>query len=290
MQATGGGLDIEGKARVAVEQIESMQASAKDRLLADLGLLREESGHPSLSQLAQLSQGEFSKNTIDDHLSGRRTSIPSWRTTSAFVQACHEFAKTTRLSIDRLGTIEEWKVRWRAAQEGDVAAASPIRDSKSAATYSMLNIEREPIMESPAQTLAAAQPDNYFGTTEGITVTDESFRIGIERLKQSLPATAGILVVVNNSTIGACFKVSDDLLTIGRSPESSVILNDPTVSRRHAVIHRYGTAFTVRDVGSRNGTYLHQIKLTKESPLPSNEELQIGVFRLRFVQGTRTRD
>lgn len=282
-----GGVAITGPARVAVERIGPMQTSAKDLLITALTLLRQESGYPSLGELAQLSRGKFSKNTIDDHLSGRRIGIPNWRITSAYIQACQDFARSTGLNVERLGTMEEWRVRWQAAQAGDAAAASPIRDSGSMMTYSISDVDQELPLESPGSSITVFRPIGQFGTTAG-TVIEDNLRVDVQSLKKSLPQNTGMLIVTNSPIIGTCFEVFDDLIAIGRDPGSNtVVLDDPTVSRRHAVIHRYGTAFTVRDVGSRNGTYLNQVKLTTESPLPSNEEIQIGVFRMWFIQGTR---
>lgn len=274
-------------ARVAVERIGPMQASAKDLLIADLKLLRQESGYPSLNEIARRSRGKFSKNTIDDHLSGRRTGAPNWRITSAYIHACYEFAKSTGLNIERLGAMEEWRVRWQAAQAGDTAAVSPIKDSRNVMTHSMKDdVDQRSFSGPPGSTITVSRTEDYVGTTAGITAR-RNFRVDIPSLRESLPTNAAMLIVVSGPKIGAFFEVFDDLVTIGRDPESDITLNDPTVSRRHAVIHRDGSAFTIRDVGSRNGTYLHQKKLAAESPLPSNEELQIGIFRMLFIQGTR---
>ena len=271
-----------------MERIDSMQA-AKDLLITHLKLLREESGRPSLNEIARRSQGKFSKNAIDDHLSGRRTGLPNWRITSAYIDACHEFAKSTGLGIERLGTMEEWRVRWQAALAGDVEAASPIRNPGSLMTSLRRDVDRRPFSEAAGPTIATSRPKNHLDTTEAVTAADD-IKVDIPNLRKSLPTNAGMLVVINGPMIGTCFEVFSDLVTIGRGPESDIVLSDTTVSRRHAVIRRYGTDFTVRDVGSRNGTYLHQIKLTTVSPLPPNEELQVGIFRMWFIQGTREQD
>ena len=47
----------------------------------------------------------------------------------------------------------------------------------------------------------------------------------------------------------------------GRHPESEIFLDDVTVSRRHAEFHRSGDAFTVRDAGSLNGTYVNRDRI-----------------------------
>jgi len=46
-------------------------------------------------------------------------------------------------------------------------------------------------------------------------------------------------------------------ITIGRSPESVIVVPDPTVSRRHAVIEQVDGRVVLRDLGSTNGTYVY---------------------------------
>ena len=57
------------------------------------------------------------------------------------------------------------------------------------------------------------------------------------------------------------FKVVFDLsiikeITLGRSPDNMVIIPDPTVSRKHAVITTAGNELLVKDLNSTNGTYV----------------------------------
>ena len=59
-----------------------------------------------------------------------------------------------------------------------------------------------------------------------------------------------------------------------------------TVSRRHAEFYRTGTRFTVRDVGSLNGTYVNRDRI-EETELFSGDEVQIGKFRLIFMTHPR---
>jgi len=46
-------------------------------------------------------------------------------------------------------------------------------------------------------------------------------------------------------------------ITVGRSPESVIVIPDPTVSRRHAVIEKVDNKVVLRDLGSTNGTYIY---------------------------------
>lgn len=81
---------------------------------------------------------------------------------------------------------------------------------------------------------------------------------------------------------GARFLVTPEGVTIGRSPESSIFLDDVTVSRKHATIVKAGTNFTFKDSGSLNGSYVNNESVT-EKVLHSGDEIQIGKFHLLFI-------
>ncbi len=95
----------------------------------------------------------------------------------------------------------------------------------------------------------------------------------------------GQLVVIRGESAGARFPLTDDVTTIGRHPDSRVFLDDVTVSRRHAeVVANPDRTFTVRDVGSMNGTYLNGERV-QAAALREGAQLQIGRYRLVFVIG-----
>ncbi|CAB4367068.1 unannotated protein [freshwater metagenome] len=81
---------------------------------------------------------------------------------------------------------------------------------------------------------------------------------------------------------GARFLVTSDGVTIGRSPESSIFLDDITVSRKHASIEKNGDSFTFKDSGSLNGSYVNNQSVTEKN-LVSGDEIQIGKFHLLFI-------
>jgi hypothetical protein len=98
----------------------------------------------------------------------------------------------------------------------------------------------------------------------------------------ALPAGSALLVVKRGPNAGSRFLLDKDLTTAGRHPESDIFLDDVTVSRRHAEFHREGETFSVRDVGSLNGTYLNRERI-EDTALSSGDEVQIGKFRLVFM-------
>ncbi len=92
----------------------------------------------------------------------------------------------------------------------------------------------------------------------------------------------GLLIVARGPNVGARIALSPVLTTLGRHPESTIFLDDITVSRRHAEITHSGGALVVRDVGSLNGTYVNRERV-EEAVLEPGDELQIGKFKLVFV-------
>jgi hypothetical protein len=69
--------------------------------------------------------------------------------------------------------------------------------------------------------------------------------------------------------------------TIGRDAACDLVLFDPSVSRRHAVVEQDGTGAVLRDLGSRNGI-LAGGALRKEAPLGSLLRCQLGAVTLEL--------
>jgi pSer/pThr/pTyr-binding forkhead associated (FHA) protein len=106
------------------------------------------------------------------------------------------------------------------------------------------------------------------------------------RVAGTLPPGTALLVVRRGPNAGARFLLDHDVTTSGRHPDSDIFLDDVTVSRRHAEFHRDGATFTVRDVGSLNGTYVNRERV-EAATLSNGDEVQIGKFRLVLIAGPR---
>jgi pSer/pThr/pTyr-binding forkhead associated (FHA) protein len=103
----------------------------------------------------------------------------------------------------------------------------------------------------------------------------------------SLPAGAAQLVVKRGPSAGSRFLLDQEVITVGRQPDNDIFLDDLTVSRRHAEFHRRNGGFSVRDVGSLNGTYVNRQPVAVAS-LACGDEVQIGKFHLVYLTGPHT--
>ena len=75
------------------------------------------------------------------------------------------------------------------------------------------------------------------------------------------------------------------VVAIGRDPASTVPLDDPTVSRNHALIRMVGREqYYLMDVGSRNGSFLNDRRVSTPKLLQSGDVIAIGSSSLIFHQ------
>jgi len=101
------------------------------------------------------------------------------------------------------------------------------------------------------------------------------------------PADRAMVVIHRGPSKGARFLLDSDEVAIGRSVESTVFLDDVTVSRKHALIVKEDRTFSIRDLGSLNGTYLNNQSVLN-SPLTTGDEIQIGKFHMLFIAAKKS--
>jgi pSer/pThr/pTyr-binding forkhead associated (FHA) protein len=106
------------------------------------------------------------------------------------------------------------------------------------------------------------------------------------------PATPGAglasrevrLVVGSGPLVGLAFRLAPPSVVVGRDPEATVSLSEPTVSWKHARLTAHGAAWTIADLGSTNGTRVNggRIEPEREIPIDPGAEVRFGEITLRF--------
>jgi hypothetical protein len=88
------------------------------------------------------------------------------------------------------------------------------------------------------------------------------------------------------------FVLESAVIAIGRSATNDIPLaNDPSVSRGHAMIERLPAGWTIRDIGSRNGTFVNGRRIWSGHLLHPGDEIRIGTNRMTFRRSpTEPRD
>src|SRR5437016_3892958 len=70
---------------------------------------------------------------------------------------------------------------------------------------------------------------------------------------------------------------------IGRLPDNAIQIDNPAVSSRHARVFEEGGHFFVEDLGSTNGTFVNEERVTKHT-LKSGDTIIIGKHKIVFDQ------
>jgi len=131
---------------------------------------------------------------------------------------------------------------------------------------------------------AHARDEHYgfMGPVDVELVVDDTFGTGwfeVEgRFREGAGGSgAGSLVLPT----GERFTLAEHVITIGRRPESNIVLADPNVSRNHAEIRPQGDGFMLVDLGSTNGSKVNGVRVDQHG-LVDGDELTFGNTRMRF--------
>jgi predicted component of type VI protein secretion system len=76
-------------------------------------------------------------------------------------------------------------------------------------------------------------------------------------------------------------------IAIGRAESNQIVLDDPKISRLHAVMEHYPAGWSIRDLGSSNGTTVNGEPVRSEHRLLDGDEITLGDVRIVFRSGGR---
>src|SRR5688500_12580648 len=90
------------------------------------------------------------------------------------------------------------------------------------------------------------------------------------------------LTVVNGQSPGLSRVLDVERVRIGAGPGNDLTLSDPTVSSAHFELQAGPQGFTIRDLGSTNGTFVSGVRVV-QAFLPEQAELRAGDVAIRFL-------
>src|SRR3954468_2050466 len=74
--------------------------------------------------------------------------------------------------------------------------------------------------------------------------------------------------------------------SLGRHPSNTIQLLDKIVSKEHCTLERRANGFTLRDLGSLNGTYINGERVVGEQDLKHGDDIALGATRARYDDGS----
>jgi hypothetical protein len=165
-----------------------------------------------------------------------------------------EYARRERLALlarpiiefetdDRLG-LGEFGIQTRVVEPADMAEPSPAREESSRTMiYSNAGRVAEPLEER-----ARVREQNAFLFSDGKRIV-----------------------------------VGSEGVTLGRSRQCDVVLQDPNVSRQHAEIRPRGGSWVLTDLGSTNGSAINGRQISGPEVLKPGDEIELGTSLLTFA-------
>ena len=91
------------------------------------------------------------------------------------------------------------------------------------------------------------------------------------------------LLTISKKGLGEEHLVDQLEITVGRSRDCSITLDDQTVSTIHAAIRMEADDCILRDMDSKNGTFVNGSRLGEEHILQKDDEIKIGSFKFKFI-------
>ncbi len=90
------------------------------------------------------------------------------------------------------------------------------------------------------------------------------------------------LVVIEGPLQGTIVPLGNVQITIGRAPDSTLIIDDDYASSRHARVYPSEGSWVVEDLGSTNGTWIDRTRITTPTVLPVGAPLRVGRTTLQI--------
>jgi len=91
-----------------------------------------------------------------------------------------------------------------------------------------------------------------------------------------------VVRVYSGDKLSQQLELGPERVTIGRTSDNDLVLPDPAVSKEHAAIEFIGGEYYVVDLGSQNGIFVNNEKVTKRK-LKYWDEIQIHNFVIKFM-------
>jgi len=92
------------------------------------------------------------------------------------------------------------------------------------------------------------------------------------------------LHIILPSSLAATIELTESLITIGRTDETSICIPDINVSKRHGILVRDGDEYQLHDFKSTNGTFVNGEKIMAVK-LKDGASIRLGSVELRYESG-----
>ncbi len=89
------------------------------------------------------------------------------------------------------------------------------------------------------------------------------------------------LILTTEAQGKVAYEFAEGSITIGRAPDNMIVIDDPSVSNRHAVMELTGETYRLKDLESTNGTRVNGVPIT-ETVLRFDDRIGFGAIDARY--------
>jgi two-component system, cell cycle response regulator len=119
---------------------------------------------------------------------------------------------------------------------------------------------------------------------------DDTHCVVVSPPLRKAPAKYDALVVIEDSDPGLVGRrfllhLDESPIRVGRAPHNHIVLDRPSVSRRHAHLERRGEGWILADDGSTHGISCNEERISGEVALKSGDRLKIGPTIFKLLSG-----
>ena len=168
---------------------------------------------------------------------------------------------------------------------GDHLAPNDFDVAISENDYSNLIKAKEPLEQELEETIRDYSYQEGYIFLGSINVSikkEENLRAGTFRIDARLKqdesgCPPGALVLPDGKRI----QIGNDVITIGRLQDSTICIDDPSISRNQAEVLLRETGYLLSDLGSTNGTLVNGRRISQHV-LTDHDQIEFGSYRIRF--------
>ena len=174
---------------------------------------------------------------------------------------------------------------WMAAQRGeDFQATRSLAMGGAVPTFSRLF--KAPDIPSPLSRAIARPAASAMASSSLFPGAPDAVQAPVAVLEPPAPPSGGPGPSATLSVEGGQTVELGEVARIGRGPQNDLVIADPLVSGSHAELRRMDGAYRLADLGSRNGTFVGDRRITEPTLLEDGDVVRVGEARIVFGQPT----
>jgi hypothetical protein len=144
-----------------------------------------------------------------------------------------------------------------------------------------------PFPDSGGATVALAEPhvpeDPSLESTDALTLVHAAEQVPQGRPPRLPQLEPGRYLAIENEGEPVVLGLGEESVRVGRSPAADLVIDDASVSRRHAVVIRRDARTIILDDRSRNGVVVNGARV-QDAVLRDGDEIALGNVALRYVE------